>query len=94
MKKIKVKDYYAIKRANARAKKLSEERRKEIAKKAIEAVEHFAFDVLGLKKTLTELNIGEEHFEDMAKHASMGAFIPGIKNLNQEDIVAIYKMCL
>ncbi len=35
--KIKVKDYYAIKRANARAKKLSEERRKEIAKKAIEA---------------------------------------------------------
>ena len=37
MKKIKVKDYYAIKRANARAKKLSEERRKEIAKKAIEA---------------------------------------------------------
>lgn len=37
MKKIKVKDYYAIKRANARAKKLSEERRKEIARKAIEA---------------------------------------------------------
>lgn len=36
MKKIKVKDYYAIKRANARAKKLSEERRKEIARKAIE----------------------------------------------------------
>ncbi|KIR03630.1 NADH-dependent butanol dehydrogenase A [Lachnospiraceae bacterium TWA4] len=64
------------------------------AKKAIEAVEHFAFDVLGLKKTLTELNINEEHFVDMAKHASMGAFIPGIKNLNQEDIVAIYKMCL
>lgn len=37
MKKIKVKDYYAIKRANARAKKLSKERRKEIARKAIEA---------------------------------------------------------
>lgn len=37
MKKIKVKDYYAIKRANARTKKLSEERRKEIARKAIEA---------------------------------------------------------
>lgn len=35
--KIKVKDYYAIKRAEARAKNLSKERRKEIAKKAIEA---------------------------------------------------------
>lgn len=34
-KKIKVKDYYAIQRAKARAKKLSEERRKEIAKNAI-----------------------------------------------------------
>lgn len=36
MKKIKVKDYYAIKRAEARAKNLSKERRKEIAKIAIE----------------------------------------------------------
>ena len=35
MKKIKVKDYYAIQRAKARKAKLSEERRKEIARNAI-----------------------------------------------------------
>lgn len=35
MKKIKVKDYYAIQRAKARAKKLTEEKRKEIARNAI-----------------------------------------------------------
>ena len=32
--KIKVKDYYALKRADARAAKLSREERKEIAKRA------------------------------------------------------------
>ncbi len=64
------------------------------AKKAIEEVANFAFNVLGIKSTLTELSIGEEHFVDMARHACFGAFIPGIKNLNQEDIVNIYKMCL
>lgn len=37
MKKIKVKDYYAIKRANARKASLSKERRKEIARNAIRA---------------------------------------------------------
>lgn len=34
--KIEVKDYYAIKRANARASKLTSEERKEIAKRAAE----------------------------------------------------------
>ena len=33
MKKIKVKDYYAIKRANKRAKILTKEKRSEIARK-------------------------------------------------------------
>lgn len=37
MKKIKVKDYYAIKRAKARTESLSAKRRKEIAKNAINA---------------------------------------------------------
>jgi len=35
MKKIKVKDYYAVKRAKARAKKLSRTKRKEISRKAV-----------------------------------------------------------
>lgn len=35
--KIEVKDYYAIKRGNARSNKLSKEERIEIAKKAINA---------------------------------------------------------
>lgn len=37
MKKIEVKDYYAIKRGNARNNKLSREERIKIAKKAINA---------------------------------------------------------
>ena len=35
MKKIIVKDYYALKRAKARNEKLSKERKKEIAKQAV-----------------------------------------------------------
>lgn len=35
MKKIKVKDYYAIKRAKARSESLSAQRRKEISQNAI-----------------------------------------------------------
>ncbi len=64
------------------------------ARKAIEAVSDFCFNILGLKANLSELGIGEEHFVDMAKHACMGGEIPGPKNLSAEDIEEIYRMCL
>lgn len=64
------------------------------AKKAIKAVSDFCFHTLGLKSTLTDLKIGEEHFKDMAKHACGNGVIPGLKDLNADDIEKIYKMCL
>lgn len=64
------------------------------AKKAIEAVSDFCFRTLGLKRTLTELEIDETHFKTMAEHACMGGVITGAKNLTPSDVEAIYRMCL
>lgn len=64
------------------------------AKKAIDAVSNFCFNTLGLKSTLTELGITEEHFREMADHACGGTAIPAPKELASDDIVNIYKMCL
>ena len=65
-----------------------------LAKAGIDALENF-FRESGIPMTLTELNIGTEHFEEMAAHANQGgylknAFVP----LTNEDIVAIFQACL
>lgn len=64
------------------------------AKKAIEAVSEFCFQTLGLKSSLSDLGIGEEHFRDMAVHACGGGVISGPKDLTPDDVEKIYKMCL
>lgn len=64
------------------------------AKKAIEAVENFCFNTLGLKANLSDLGIDEKHFKDMANHACAGSVISGPKELAPADVEAIYKMCL
>ena len=64
------------------------------AKKAIDAVSEFAFHTLGLKSTLADMSIGEEHFKDMARHACGAGTINGIRSLTAEDVENIYKMCL
>lgn len=64
------------------------------AKKAIEELDKFCFETLGLKPKLSDLGIGEEHFRDMAEHACAGGAISGLKPLNADDLVEIYKMCL
>lgn len=64
------------------------------AKRAIDAVSEFAFNTLGLKSTLADMSIGEEHFKDMARHACGSGIINGIRSLNAEDVENIYKMCL
>lgn len=64
------------------------------AKKAIKALETFCFETLGLKSKLSDLGISEEHFKEMAVHATRGKVLKGIKDLSSEDIVNIYKMCL
>lgn len=64
------------------------------AKQAIKALERFCFDTLGLAPTLTELGIDQTHFADMASHACGGDVIGGIRPLNTDDVINIYKMCL
>lgn len=64
------------------------------AKHAIEAVSKFCFETLGLKSTLTELQIDSAHFTDMAHHACMGGAITGPMELRPDDVKKIYEMCL
>ena len=64
------------------------------AKRAIEALSDFCFETLELTSTLSELQVGSEHFKEMAKHACFGGEISGPKTLKPEDVEKIYEMCL
>lgn len=64
------------------------------AKKAIDAVSDFCFCTLGLKSSLSDLDIGEEYFRAMAEHACGGGVISGPKDLAPDDVENIYRMCL
>ncbi|MBO6158544.1 MAG: iron-containing alcohol dehydrogenase [Firmicutes bacterium] len=66
----------------------------EDAKKAIDALEDFCYNKLGLESHLSRLGIGEENFEKMAESAVRGKEIRGFKTLRKEDVMAIYQMCM
>ena len=66
----------------------------EIAKKSIDLTEKF-FKSLGIPMSLTELKIGEEHFEEMASNSVKYGFLEyAFVPLNKEDVIKILKMCL
>ena len=69
---------------------------KEIALRAIDALSHFLFDTLGLKRTLPELGIDESRFDSMAAKSVLpfGGTLPGFRPLTKEDVIEIYKMCM
>ena len=64
------------------------------AKQAIRKLEDLFFDTFGLKAHLSDLGIGEEHFEEMAEHCCGGSSLPSIKPLDKNDVISIYRMCL
>ena len=67
----------------------------EVAKEAISKVREFLFDKLKLDDSLTKINIGEEHFDEMSKKAcGKDGVIKGFVDLKPEDVKKIYKMCL
>lgn len=70
---------------------------KELALRAIDALSHFLFDTMGLKRTLPEVGIVDEtHFDSMA-YKSVLPFkgkLPGFRPLTKEDVIEIYKMCM
>lgn len=66
---------------------------RDLAEAAIEKTREF-FNSLGLPATLTEVGIGPEHFEEMARKARTDNFDHTYVPLSVEDIVNIYRMSL
>jgi alcohol dehydrogenase YqhD (iron-dependent ADH family) len=68
-----------------------------IVAEAIARLQAF-YTKLGLAQSLSDLNIPESAFEDMAKKATNAFFgeenpIGGLKRLNWQDVVEIFKLC-
>lgn len=70
--------------------------RKETAYDAIEALQAFIRDELGLPVHLSQLDIDDSHFAEMAVKACKGkADLPmAYRPLTQQDCINIYRMCL
>ncbi len=65
-----------------------------LAVAGIDALEAF-FRSTGLPMSLSELNIGTEHFHDMASHVvNSGRMAKGFVPLDYDDVMEIYKDCL
>lgn len=67
----------------------------EVAKKSIQMTSDFLFNKLGLKSTLTDLDIDDTNFKVMAEKAEkLGGTMYGFKPLAAKDIEEIFRMCL
>jgi len=67
----------------------------EAAEKTIACTEKLFFETLGLKSRLSDFNIDDSRFEEMAKNACGAAgVIHGFVDLTPEDVANIYRMCL
>lgn len=67
--------------------------KEEIAKKSIEKTREF-FKSLEIPSSLKEININDEHFEDMAEHCVRKGIIDGYKPLDKDSIIQIFKSSL
>lgn len=65
----------------------------EIVLEGIRRLESF-FKEMGLPTRLKDVHIGQEHLEEMARKAVMRGPIGGLKKLDYEDVLAIYKLVL
>ncbi|MDR1138415.1 MAG: iron-containing alcohol dehydrogenase [Clostridiales bacterium] len=65
----------------------------DIAQQGIQALSKFFFETLGLKSTLSSINIDRTHFQDMATKAETKT-TKGYKPLLAKDIIKIYEMSL
>ena len=66
----------------------------DIARQSIDALGHFLFDTLGLKRTFTQVGIEKEKFPLMAKKACEDGVLLGFKPLAQSDIEKIFELCV
>lgn len=67
--------------------------KEEIAKKSIEKTREF-FKSLEIPSSLKEININDEHFEEMAEHCVRKGIIDGYKPLDKDSIIQIFKSSL
>lgn len=67
----------------------------EVAKRAIEKVEEFFFETLGLDSNLRKIGIDDKYFDQMSKKAcGKDGIIKGFVDLTPADVREIYKMSL
>lgn len=63
-----------------------------VAKKSIEMLSDFFFQVLGLQSSLSQVGIDAAYIPIMAQKACKVGVISGFKPLNREDVESIYSM--
>ena len=66
----------------------------DIAREAIREFSDVLYGSFGLNGSLSEIGIGEEHFELMAEKAVEGGTLQGFRPLKKEDVLEIYRRCL
>lgn len=66
----------------------------EVAKKSIECLEELFYKELELTDNLTDLNINDKNFEEMANRICNNGTVKGFIDINKEDIVKMLKECL
>ena len=66
----------------------------EVAEKSIECLEKLLYKDLELTNNLSDLNIDERHFEEMANRICSNGIVEGFMYMDKEDIVKIFTDCL
>lgn len=66
----------------------------EVAEKSIECLEKLLYKDLELTNNLSDLNIDDKHFEEMANRICSNGIVEGFMDMDKEDIVKIFKNCL
>jgi len=66
----------------------------EVAEKSIECLEKLLYKDLELTNNLSDLNIDERHFEEMANRICSNGIVEGFMDIDKEDIMKIFKDCL
>ena len=73
---------------------LEDEDELKLAYKGIDALDSF-FRSTGIPMSLSELNIDDKYFKEMAAHANRNdRLVKSVVSLTQEDAENIYRMCL
>lgn len=66
----------------------------EVARKSIECLENLLYKDLELTNNLSDLNINDEYFEEMANRICSNGIVKGFIDLDKQDIINIFKECL